>query len=550
MSSSVEPNDLTSLEKAVNDAAGKASALWLSFISLGAYLVITTGSVSHRSLLLQTDLKLPVLNADLPLVGFFVIAPLFFILFHFYIFLQLNYLARRIIDYNSLLSQQFKGRAEQRLLRHRLDSFIFVQTLSAPRERNEGSVYILPKLIAWITLVGIPLMLLLFIEFQFLPYQDEAVTWYHRGIIFLDLALILAFWPVIHGRKFKSLFSERRRLATASNVLFLIFSVFVPVFPDEAIYPYVHSPLTGLLFEGNVDQVTGRPASPFANYLIVTDQNLVKNGVTLSFRGRNLRGAILNRSDFSKADFIGAILINASMVGAKLRRAQFGCADEQQGKGCADLRNVNLTKAEMDHVNLNRALLHGAVLENATLNNAHLVGTELYGANLRFSKLEKADLTGAYLQGAALTGAQVEGAKFYGAQIDGAALIDVKTDIKNNFDDAEGTPWTREDENSPKVDDKQKVLADVLEKLACDPTGDLSHTEHIARGLIHNHLLTYLGPSITKVAKRILLAVPRPCEGATNLNRADLKSLRQQTCYYDSSFCEAQLSSGNPKHDH
>src|SRR6266436_8045711 len=116
MSSNIDPKDLTSLERAVNDAAGKVSVLWLSFVSLSAFLLITTGSVTHRNLLLQTSLKLPILNVELPLVGFFIIAPLFFILFHFYIFLQLWSLAARTTDYNSVLSQEDIGTTGRRLL--------------------------------------------------------------------------------------------------------------------------------------------------------------------------------------------------------------------------------------------------------------------------------------------------------------------------------------------------------------------------------------------------------------------------------------------------
>src|SRR5665213_3874942 len=84
-----QTGDLASLQGAVNDAWSRAAALWLSFLTFMAYLTMTVGAVTHEALLRQTGIQLPVLNVQLPLVGFFWIAPLFFLLFHFYLFLQL-----------------------------------------------------------------------------------------------------------------------------------------------------------------------------------------------------------------------------------------------------------------------------------------------------------------------------------------------------------------------------------------------------------------------------------------------------------------------------
>jgi hypothetical protein len=75
--------DLSSLQGAVNNASSGAAALWLSFLTFMAYLTMTVGAVSHEALLRQTGIQLPVLNVQLPLVGFFWIAPLFFLVFQF-----------------------------------------------------------------------------------------------------------------------------------------------------------------------------------------------------------------------------------------------------------------------------------------------------------------------------------------------------------------------------------------------------------------------------------------------------------------------------------
>ena len=68
----LDPADIGEFQKALNDAAGKASILWTTFVTLELYLMIAFGSVTHRDLLLQLPLKLPLLGVDLPLIGFFI----------------------------------------------------------------------------------------------------------------------------------------------------------------------------------------------------------------------------------------------------------------------------------------------------------------------------------------------------------------------------------------------------------------------------------------------------------------------------------------------
>src|SRR5215210_3301318 len=104
----IDSKDLGALEKALNDAAGKASVLWTTFVTFELYLAIAFGSVTHHNLFLEDPVKLPILNVDLPLVAFFVVAPAVLLIFHFYVFLQLYGLAAKAQEYNGLLKQQVR----------------------------------------------------------------------------------------------------------------------------------------------------------------------------------------------------------------------------------------------------------------------------------------------------------------------------------------------------------------------------------------------------------------------------------------------------------
>src|SRR5262245_38732908 len=91
---SLDPLDVVALEKSVNDSAVRVSTIWVSFLLFGLYLVVTVGNITPRQLLLEDPVKLPVLNIDLPLIGFFFLAPMLFVILHGYVLLQVLLLSR------------------------------------------------------------------------------------------------------------------------------------------------------------------------------------------------------------------------------------------------------------------------------------------------------------------------------------------------------------------------------------------------------------------------------------------------------------------------
>jgi uncharacterized protein YjbI with pentapeptide repeats len=220
-----------------------------------------------------------------------------------------------------------------------------------------------------------------------------------------------------------------------------------------------------LLFVGTVNEVSGRPRSLFSNRLVVEDQSFVdpdklnKVTITYSFSGRDLREAVLNRSDLRKVDFSGALLNDASFVGANLQDALFGCrftgiqpvkglktVNPQTGlqltdsepqsvehlwpdDGCARLQGAVLDGAQLQGAVFNNVQLQGASFAEAKLQGAQFKQAELQAATLRNSRLRAADLSSAQLQGACLSGAQLQGASLdfaglQGANLDGALLQD------------------------------------------------------------------------------------------------------------------------------
>src|SRR5215510_6608513 len=97
--------DVSALERSLNDSATRVSTIWVSFLIFSLYLLNTAATVTHRQLFLPEPLKLPVLNIDLPLWGFFFLAPILFVILHVYVLLQVLLLARTAVAYNAAVER-------------------------------------------------------------------------------------------------------------------------------------------------------------------------------------------------------------------------------------------------------------------------------------------------------------------------------------------------------------------------------------------------------------------------------------------------------------
>src|SRR5262245_60216149 len=197
MADKVDPFDVSALERSLNDSATRVSAIWISFITFSLYLLIATTTVEHRQLFLSEPVKLPVLNIELPLWGFFFLAPILFVIFHAYVLLQVLLLGRTAAAYNHAVERAGLAEDEAASLRQRLANTLFAQIFAgSPRER-EGWLGWLLKAMAWITLAIAPLLILLTFQVSFLPYQSHLATWTHRGLIAAELVVVFGLWPLV-----------------------------------------------------------------------------------------------------------------------------------------------------------------------------------------------------------------------------------------------------------------------------------------------------------------------------------------------------------------
>ena len=431
--------DLKTLVDAANEAAKRESAQWFYFVTIMLTLTAIVGSTTHRVLFLEQAVKVPLLSVELPLKGFYWTAPAIFLVLHFYVLAQMRLLADKLRAFLDALEREARGDTLARdLALTRLDSFSVVQFLASERF---GSRQVQMRLMASVTLVAAPVLLLLFFQLRFLPYHDPWITGWHRLLVGLDLSLIWWLWPTSIGWHARHSWRATAIRWTGAMAV-VVFSWGLATVPNE--WLETGGPLAqprALLFDGKMNLTTQRPSSPFSRRLVLPDEDFLTDAQkkawadapeaargdlprTLVLRGRDLRFAVLDRADLRKADLTGADLAQASLNHAKLGHAYLDEAQMQlAGLDGAQMQGASLIGAQMQGTRLPWARLQGAMLNRAQMQGASLVGAGMQGVLLVGAQMQGASLVGAQMQLAWLDGAQMQGASLRGAQMQGASLV-------------------------------------------------------------------------------------------------------------------------------
>src|SRR5262249_38500243 len=151
--------------------------------------------------------------------------------------LQLLGLAAKAKDYNTVLVSDAPHASDRQYLRQRLDVFPILQFLAGTRDQRTGFRGFSLRLIAWITLVGIPLLILLQGQVTFLPYHREWIVWVHRFAVLIDLTMIWYFWVRFHSEDESILWSVSSKvwkcLGGILSFCVIIFSTYLATFPGE-----------------------------------------------------------------------------------------------------------------------------------------------------------------------------------------------------------------------------------------------------------------------------------------------------------------------------
>jgi len=424
----MEEDKSEKIKGALDESSKHNSRLMLSFLAFELYIAITVILTSDVQLLIPgSNAKLPIINVEIPLFGFFIVAPLLIVIFHF------NLLFNLVQHYKKLDEWVKSTDSKDKLL---LPPYIFNFVILF-KERSIN--YYIFKFIIWSIYLS-PLLILFYIQRRFSSYHNLYMTLIHLILIMADAFLIFLYWyrivhPDLLDTKYdsfknirsyhseKGLLSLRHSRSIISTLVFwiiILFSVLnllilillprvdakylTKVKPIKLFIPYIEIREKMLVESRPSDEIIQR-------YLALgksEDDAWCDFAKGLNLQGRDLRFAILDASTLINANLREAQLQNASMWGVDLRGANMGGAKMQ--------------KAQLHFEKLDGAFLGGAQIEDAFLSLASLCGADLGAAKLKGSYLNGTDLTAANLGGADLRGTQLWDSSLIGANLNNAKL--------------------------------------------------------------------------------------------------------------------------------
>ena len=437
-----------------NGASDPASSAWLAFLALLTYVVVTLASVSHKNLLLNSPVRLPIINADIPLVGFFQYAPALLLLVYLSLLVQHVILARKYRKFTDAITSYEMEMGTEQPARELVHSYVFSQIAAGPKP-NLITKFMM-QLIVYVTFSVLPIITLLYFQIKFLPYHDVSITYWHRIAVMLGFAMLILLTPLMQNtgptrRRWDIKVGPQGEAWEASGtqvllVLFLLplvvgFSWLIATVPNEwidrrlgfvaptsvRVGPEDEAKLLNPLVRRVIydrlpnDDDKGWWRRWLLSYrvLVVEDTDLgAGEGVYVVLRERNFRFALLSRSDLHRADLAWADLRAAQMwktlAKGKLKDGQLQGAFLQE----AQLQGAQLNSAQLQGADLSKAQLQGAELNYANFFRALILeGPSFRVLIVSYANLQGADLRGAQLQGAKLEAVQLQGADLASADV-------------------------------------------------------------------------------------------------------------------------------------
>jgi uncharacterized protein YjbI with pentapeptide repeats len=390
-------------------------ARWLLAVMLlasAAACAIVATTTDARLLNDSASIPLPGIGRALPLVGFYLIAPVLLLAFYIYSHLYLQRLWERLAELPAVFPD---GRTLDKtgpwllmgLMRNHF------KWLRENRPALSSLETALQRLIAyWV----VPATLLLF-WVRYLTRQDLHSAMLHVVLIVSAIALA-TFLPGLVGRtlraerqpspNLKTVFRNWKIQSSAGAILgigiilsLLSFGLILGVPHDTGRAPEFGA--TNIRrWAANVAWKIGY--SPFADIAEASVSARPANWTGQDEALGSIAGAHLNRLSLRYAEGYRAFLVNAHLEES-------------------DLQNAFLPEADLRGANLHQANLESAALDRARFFRANLQGARLEKANLTQADLREADLSRALLADAVLVDAKLGGANLYAANLQNAQLL-------------------------------------------------------------------------------------------------------------------------------
>ena len=399
----------------ITEASKNARSIYFLYLGLLAYCVLTVLSTDDRRLIVGQLVKLPIVNLEVDLDGFFLATPIIAILIYIYFQLYLYRLRSLISDLRIGYAPVEKRRLYPWML----------NIAEEPDSGIVGNVQVgIVKLTVWWSL---PIVLAM-MNVRYV-YKHNPTSYGLNLAPVISMSIVLFFWNLYENTKWQGYL--RRNLGKC--ILVMMTLLYTAIMHWCVIPQAIQGNKVFSLFSLNIN----------LSYQVLVTDSIYEAKYWANFKQVNLRGADLVNSNLKKANLQETKLERINFSFANLQETRLWDANLEK----ADLRRVNLEKADLRRANLRsthlwRANLRKANLRDASLEKANLRRANLQEASFRDANLEKADLWRANLKEANLQGANLKEANLSDADLRGIKSWEADQ-LKSSFWD-EKTKWPAE----------------------------------------------------------------------------------------------------------
>lgn len=432
-------------------------AMGFTFVALMFYiLLIVAGTTDLQLFLPESTVRLPIVEVELPLLGFYSVVPFLILVFHFHLLINLKHHNDKYRDWRTEAGDDAKEASLDPILINFKDTY--------PKWYHPLRILIV--LVVSLSVFYFPLVNLTLMQWRFGDYHDFWISTFQFFATLLDTALIMGFFSKIglNGavqHRFAILGRVARRLpligvSTFGLIIWMLALKLKLMLGHPGVMPCLPSSWTPIIDLSNSRDRVGEVADGYVLHYMrdsldadeARQKALAAFGKRMNLDGRDFRfanferlnltkanlqhcrldSANLSQSNLEGADLSHSCLNNASLFFAKMKNT---IVKEVEKEG-ADLRGIDFgggfsdvsgwEGASLRGANLRGVKLNGIDLNGVDLTNADLTGAILIGADLQGAKLQNANLPHANLQGANLQGANLQGANLRGANLQVADL--------------------------------------------------------------------------------------------------------------------------------
>ncbi len=473
--------------QSVENSSGTNRNLSLFFVAFLFYIAISIASTTDLMLFMPDSfLELPIIGINLPLKGFYIVAPFLILIFHYYLLVNLEFHCIKLLQ----LSKETED--EDAITLH---PFI-INYLIAIKPGTRRKIL---KFVIRISAFYLPLLILFYILFRFADYQSYLISSMHLICILLDLYLIysqtssimkvftLKDIPLAKKADFSYKFllwklrllnklSRKKKFGTRiyayyKNGIKYQFENLI-IFSGTIYYIWFVLTITGCfgklsgfwsLLEYTFPKISIENEVlvkyPEQKKILQTDwltlskeEKLSKYtsvaGIDLTDRNLmycNLSNCIMINAKLENSNFDYAKLDNIVLTGSRLSNTNFNFAslcfsDFSGSTGEGDFIDADLSVSNFSNTKLQcdfiRAFLGGAIFDTADLNNSRFTHAELSRVKILNSKLFAIHFIGANMDGAEIRNCKIESCEFIGTCLK-SSIINNDTINESNFDGAD-----------------------------------------------------------------------------------------------------------------